>query len=254
MEPHAPSMQPQPKSQRPPKAHFRTPCRFFLEGRCRKGAACTFLHIAPPAQPPPGMLSLDPAAAAAAAASASLLNLRGTLALQQVREVATAAGLFRTPCRYYAEGYCRAGDACTFIHGAPNLRALAANAAANRPDSRSGLHGGMLPKPPPLPSLLPNGQAAFAAASSWPPPQPQLLQPPPSPAQWAPPLPPDPPPPLPPLPGMPPLPPYPHPAAAAPPPPQEPAWTEMDMIVAGALNVTLEARGAELLERANLGL
>ena len=122
---------------------FRTPCKFHAQGNCRSGAACTFIHDAPPGQllhagaPPAGfgqLLHTDrlqnnvllqaPILRPLLPQPQPLPERVSPLVLQAllpptVIGVAQHEGLFRTPCKFHAQGNCRSGAACTFIHDAP---------------------------------------------------------------------------------------------------------------------------------------
>lgn len=71
----------------------RTMCRFFLEGRCAKGAACGFAHS-------DGEL--------------------GTPVAQAEFTLPTAS-VKRTLCRFFLEGKCEKGFACGFAHSEDEL-------------------------------------------------------------------------------------------------------------------------------------
>jgi len=61
-------------------------CKFFLQGACTRGDACTFSH--------------------------------GEQAVELYAPPPTVEGKFKvTPCKFFLEGRCTRGDACTFSHG-----------------------------------------------------------------------------------------------------------------------------------------
>ncbi|CAK0839073.1 unnamed protein product, partial [Prorocentrum cordatum] len=80
-------------------ANFRrTLCKFFLEGRCQKGAACDWSHDEGGAGPGPA------------------------------RPAARAPPVKRTLCKFFLQGRCEAGEGCTWAHGEEELGAPVAAA------------------------------------------------------------------------------------------------------------------------------
>ena len=72
-------------SQRP-EAPIDKECRFWLQGRCRDGDRCRYLHLA--REPAPPLLPGD----------------------------SDAAAKYERTCRFWASGNCRDGESCPFMH------------------------------------------------------------------------------------------------------------------------------------------
>jgi len=85
------------------------PCVFFLQGRCRNGAGCTFLHEAPKTQ-----TTSQTAQSWRRPATAVL-----PLAPPKISPVATPPRGVFIPCRFYQAGDCSRGDLCHFAHVKP---------------------------------------------------------------------------------------------------------------------------------------
>ncbi|KAF8421480.1 hypothetical protein EV426DRAFT_201556 [Tirmania nivea] len=85
------------------------PCTFFLQGRCRKGAGCTFLHEAPKAQ-----TTAQTAQSWRRATTAAL-----PLAPPKIGPAAAPPRELFIPCRFYQAGECIRGDLCQFAHVKP---------------------------------------------------------------------------------------------------------------------------------------
>jgi len=88
----------------------RTPCKFWLAGRCEKGDLCTWSHG-------------EDDEAAAAADEALLRQLTGDDCGEPGEEAKFAVhGNFkRTICKFWQENRCQRGEFCTFAHGQQEL-------------------------------------------------------------------------------------------------------------------------------------
>ena len=84
-------------------------CIFFLQGRCRKGAGCTFLHEAPKAQTTPQT------AQSWRHATTTVLPITPP----KISPGAAPPRQLFIPCRFYQAGDCTRGDLCQFAHVKP---------------------------------------------------------------------------------------------------------------------------------------
>ncbi|KAJ7460952.1 hypothetical protein B0H11DRAFT_2057549 [Mycena galericulata] len=105
------------------------PCKLFLQGRCKHGDKCKFVHQAETAhnapkankQSPPAAASSQPAAVVLSSAASSTVEStirptvegRGTLASPQTRSRPKKGEI---PCRAWREGECLKGAKCWFAH------------------------------------------------------------------------------------------------------------------------------------------
>jgi len=88
----------------------KTPCKFFMLGQCAKGDACTFSHgengesmALPPQAADPGL-----AAAPWRAQAMGMGEMGGGMG--------GGMPFKKTPCKFFQQGICAKGDACTFAH------------------------------------------------------------------------------------------------------------------------------------------
>ncbi|RPB20582.1 hypothetical protein L211DRAFT_791862 [Terfezia boudieri ATCC MYA-4762] len=103
------------------------PCIFFLQGRCRKGAGCTFLHEATKAHTPQTAQSWRRPTTAALPLAPSQTN----------PAVVPPRGAF-IPCRFYQAGDCTRGDLCQFAHVKPTTP-LVDPVSGEISDNRNGI-------------------------------------------------------------------------------------------------------------------
>jgi len=94
----SPSRSPDMTPLTPSKA-FTRPCKYYAQGFCVKGAACTFLHST---QDPVG-----------------LSDRLSMTANQSEGASVDPSKMFVRLCRYYIKGQCAKGTDCTFIHPTP---------------------------------------------------------------------------------------------------------------------------------------
>ncbi|ERF72296.1 hypothetical protein EPUS_02183 [Endocarpon pusillum Z07020] len=78
------------------------PCRFFLQGRCNRGARCAFEHAQPESE---GGSTLR------ADATSFVPNAQASTCL-----VSSPSILFSQPCRFFLKGACTKGEACSYRH------------------------------------------------------------------------------------------------------------------------------------------
>lgn len=78
------------------------PCRFFLQGRCNRGARCAFEHAQPESE---GGSTLR------ADATSFVPNAPASTCL-----VSSPSILFSQPCRFFSKGSCTKGEACSYRH------------------------------------------------------------------------------------------------------------------------------------------
>lgn len=114
-----------------PSKAFTRPCKYFAQGFCVKGAACTFLHSTqevPPsiaAQLTPKQLSI----------CSPIGGVNGIAEEEDdIANKGENAKLFVRLCRYFVKGVCAKGANCTFIHPTPEqLEAIKIKKSAGSP-------------------------------------------------------------------------------------------------------------------------
>eukprot|EP00928_Gymnodinium_smaydae_P080273 TRINITY_DN64000_c0_g1_i1.p1 TRINITY_DN64000_c0_g1~~TRINITY_DN64000_c0_g1_i1.p1 ORF type:complete len:505 (-),score=65.39 TRINITY_DN64000_c0_g1_i1:19-1458(-) len=84
------------------------PCRFFAEGRCRKGLACPFSHVTQVSHVPLVMPSVG-----------MQESLAAVIASQPAASSSTTS---KVPCKFFADGLCTKGAACNFSHDMANAQ------------------------------------------------------------------------------------------------------------------------------------
>jgi len=123
----------------------RTACKYFLQGKCRNGAACTWAHPGgqprpqrqpygaasyplPPTQADPAVLPRGPRMSYPRSARPqpppAYANVFAFAPPPPLHVVPAAFGAYgaaplkgpRTPCKYYQQGACTKGAACTWLH------------------------------------------------------------------------------------------------------------------------------------------
>ena len=111
----------------------RVPCRFFSQGFCSRGSACTFAHDAVlgavtaaevtqvvSAQRAPTVLCRHFARGDCSRGNTCTFAhgpIRAVPAAQAVVRVARPQGARMVPCHHFARGTCSRGNTCTFAHG-----------------------------------------------------------------------------------------------------------------------------------------
>ncbi|TYZ61818.1 hypothetical protein PybrP1_002300 [[Pythium] brassicae (nom. inval.)] len=105
-------------------AASKTPCSFFAQGKCRKGATCGFYH-APredlAKSPLPCKFFLQNACTAGRACKFSHVTDAAqqsslTVVSASTGDKSVAPGAFRVHCKFFKNGACAAGDKCPYVH------------------------------------------------------------------------------------------------------------------------------------------
>ena len=120
-----------------PKLKGKPPCRFHAQGRCRSGEACPFSHAhvaaagAPPVVVPiavptgpmgrPGLPSPQPCRffARGQCRSGEACPFSHEPVSPASPQTPRSPADARAPCSFWARGACRSGEACRFSHAAP---------------------------------------------------------------------------------------------------------------------------------------
>ncbi|KAI5779960.1 hypothetical protein DFH27DRAFT_520116 [Peziza echinospora] len=93
-------------------------CTFFLQGRCRNGASCTFLHQNLQGSPKAVKVDQNWRQSGSKQKSQKETVLPVSTPRPSVR-APPPVDLF-IPCKFFQAGYCMKGDSCTFQHVAPS--------------------------------------------------------------------------------------------------------------------------------------